>query len=174
MPLGENHMAMSEPTPDIRLDLGGGHAPAPGHINIDIVPEADIIWDLNKGLPVARVSELMSRDPKYIKVDSVKGVRCHHVIEHLDTIIPLMNDCYEVMKEGALFELSTPMAGSIQFWQDPTHKKGYVPESFLYFCEGSPFGKEQKEYGITARFKILKNRMGKRGDNWQLIVNLKK
>ena len=37
----------------MRLDLGGGtkNTVAPGHVNIDLVKDADIVWDLNKGLP---------------------------------------------------------------------------------------------------------------------------
>lgn len=144
----------------MRLDLGGGHAPTPGHINIDIVDEADYKWDLNKGLPTQIKAE-----------GHVEGIRSHHLIEHLHQIIPLMNDCYEVMKEGALFELSTPLAGTAQYWQDPTHVKGFVPESFLYFRKDSPFEKEQKEYGITARFEVIKCEVS---DGWQLEVTLKK
>jgi len=101
----------------------------------------------------------------------VEGIRSHHCIEHLDTIIPLMNDVYKVMKKNALFELSTPLAGTKEWYQDPTHKRAYVPESFLYFAKDSPFKKEQNEYGISARFEIIKNEVV---DNWQLEVALKK
>lgn len=146
----------------MRIDLGGGHAPTPGHINIDIVDEADIKCDLNNGLPMDFIGSSKGL---------VEGIRSHHLIEHLNHIIPLMNDCYEVMKEGALFELSTPLAGTPQYWQDPTHVKGFVPESFLYFRKDSPFEKEQKEYGITARFEVIRCEVV---DGWQLEVVLKK
>lgn len=145
----------------VRIDVGGGHAPAPGHINIDIVPEADIVWDLNTGLP--------KNDP--VIIGDVEGIRCHQVLEHLTSIIPLLNDCYDVMKEGAQMEISTPLYGSIQAGQDPTHIRCYVPETFLYFREDSPFEKEQNEYGITARFKIIKSEIL---DGWNLNVTLEK
>lgn len=151
-----------------RLDLGGGHAPTPGHINIDLVPEATIQWNLNEGLPKKTYGELMN------EVNNVEGIRCHQLIEHLDTIIPLMNDCYRAMLPDALFEISTPYAGTIQWYQDPTHKRAYVPESFLYFVDNSPFKKEQEEYGITARFEIVQAERGKGVDAWQLFVVLKK
>lgn len=140
-----------------RLDLGGGHVPAPNHINIDIVAEADIKWDLNKGLPPVIKNE-------------VEGIRCHQVLEHLTSIIPLLNDCWEVMKEGAVMEISTPLAGTTQAYQDPTHIRCYVPETFLYFKENSPFEKEQNEYGITARFKVKTYIL----DGWNLNVELTK
>lgn len=163
----------------MRLECGGGLCPAPGHINIDIIPEADIQWDLNKGLPntypIKPFINTMGDKVNMLIFDQIKntieGIRCHQVIEHLDTIIPLMNDCYQVMKEGALFEISTPLAGTTQFWQDPTHKKGYVPESFYYFIKDSPYKKEQDEYGITARFIIEKLEVL---DGWNLNVTLKK
>lgn len=145
----------------MRLDVGGGtkKTAAPGHINIDLTKDADIKWNLNKGLP-----------PE-IKKDSVEGIRCHQVVEHLDTIIPLMNDCYKVMKKGAILEISTPKGGSDPYWQDPTHKKGYVWESFIYFQRKSMFPEAQKEYGITARFKYLDHWME---HGWNLQVRLQK
>jgi SAM-dependent methyltransferase len=146
----------------MRLDLGGGYAPAPGHINIDLIPEADIVWDLNQGLPESIKGNYNI---------TIEGIRCNQLIEHLDTIIPLMNDCYDALKPGGLLEISTPKGGTDPFWQDPTHKKGYVKESFLYFCKDSPFSNEQKEYGITARF-VLEWELLEWG--WNLQVKLRK
>lgn len=147
----------------MRLDIGGGHAPAPGHINVDIVPEADIVWDLNKDLRLS--PELMD------KTNQVEGIRCHQVLEHLESIIPTMNACYELLKEEAQMEISTPLAGTTQAFQDPTHIHCYVPETFDYFSQNSPFAKEQKEYRITARFKIKKVEVL---DKWNLNVTLEK
>ncbi len=169
----------------MRLELGGGHAPAPGHVNIDIVPEADIVWDLNKGLPKRQIANWPNKfdvtDEKSLGngaylvsgIDEkffIEGIRCHQVLEHLHSIIALLNDCYSIMKEGAVMEVSTPLAGTSHYWQDPTHVKGFVPESFLYFQKDSPYTKEQKEYGITARFKVETEIL----DGWNLNVKLTK
>ena len=150
-----------------RIDIGGGHAPAPGHFNIDLVPEADSVWDLNKGLPTKDMLALNNG----VFGAFVEGIRCHQVLEHLTSIIPLMNDCYGVMKEGAQMEISTPLYGTTQAAQDPTHVRCYVPETFLYFQKDSPFNKEQNEYKITARFKIVKSEVL---DGWNLNVTLEK
>lgn len=149
----------------MRLDLGGGLVPAPGHVNIDLIKEADIVWDLNEGLP----DSVMHPSPEY--PEPVEGIRAMHVLEHLDEIIPLMNDCFEALQSGGKFEISTPLAGTPQYWQDPTHRRGFVPESFLYFVAGSPYEKEQKQYGITARFVIETNFVL---DQWQVCVTLVK
>ena len=144
-----------------RLDLGGGtkNTVAPGHINIDICKGADIKWDLNKGLP-----------PE-IEPNSVEGIRCNQLIEHLNTIIPLMNDCYKVLEPGGLLEISTPLAGTDPFWQDPTHKKGYIRRSFDYFCDDASTADAREEYGITAKFKVIWELLEW---EWNLQVKLEK
>lgn len=151
----------------MRADLGGGLAPAPGHTNIDIIPEADIVWDLNKGLPKEALANIWIDK----NILGLEGVRCHQVLEHLDTIIPLMNDTYAAMIQGALFEISTPYALSEQCWTDPTHKRGYTKDTFQYFVKNSPFQKEKDEYGITANFELVSCEIL---DGWNLNVTFKK
>lgn len=161
----------------MRLELGGGLAPAPGHINIDIIPEADIIWDLNQGLPKETTHKTTTGEKFDIivyRLHGTEGIRCSMLLEHLDNIIPLLNDCFDVMVPGALFEISVPYANTKESLQDPTHKRQFVEESFLYFCKDSPYQKEQNEYGITARFEIVKCEKGSGVDDWQLFVVLKK
>jgi len=174
---------MKEEKPkEISIDLGGGLAPRPGYINIDLIEGADIQYDLNYGLPMVNKKKgvykgtitALFQGVEPIHSNSVSFFAASHLLEHLDNIIPLMNDCYEALKPGGLFEISMPYAGTIEQYQDPTHKRAFVENSFLYFAEDSPFKKEQKEYGITARFKIIKNERGKGVDKWQLFVALSK
>jgi hypothetical protein len=145
-----------------RLDLGGGtqNTKAPGHINIDLCKGADIHWDLNKGLP-----------PEIMAGDQVEGIRCHQVLEHLVDVIPLLNDCYKILKEGALMEISVPLAGSDPFWQDPTHKRGWIRRTFDYFCDDSTTADAREEYGITAKFKVVWELLE---HGWNLQVHLQK
>lgn len=142
------------------VDFGAGLAKTPGHIGIDVIQGSDIVLNLDD--PLLKLP---------FKDESIDGARSHHFIEHIINIIPFMNEVYRCLKVGAVIELSTPNAFSSQFWQDPTHKKGFVPESFLYFRKDSPFEKEQKEYGITARFEVVRCEVS---DGWQLEVTLKK
>jgi SAM-dependent methyltransferase len=144
----------------MRLDLGGGtsNTKAPGHINIDICKGADINWDLNKGLPKGKFES-----------ESIDGIRCHQVLEHLHTVIPLMNDCYEVLKPGAIMEISVPLAGTSAYWQDPTHVRGFVRRTFDYFCDNDTTKDAREEYGITAKFKVIWELLE---DGWNLQVHL--
>lgn len=155
-----------------RLDLGGGtsNTKAPGHINIDIadIEGVDIVWDLNKGLPLAKNGYI---GDFLIEPNSIEGIRCNQVVEHLDTIIPLMNDCYEVLKEGGLLEISTPKAFTDAWAQDPTHKKMFVRRTFDYFSNDPTTKDAREEYGITAKFKIIWDLLE---HGWNLQVRLEK
>ncbi len=146
----------------MRLDLGGGTAntKAPGHINIDICEGADINYDLNLGLPV-----------EILNGEKIEGIRCHQVLEHLREVIPLMNDCYEVLKPGAIMEISVPLAGTDPFWQDPTHVRGFIRRTFDYFCDDESTKDAREEYGITAKFIVTWWTLE---HGWNLQVHLQK
>lgn len=168
----------------MRLDLGGGtkNTKAPGHINIDIadIEGVDIVWDLNKGLPKDALGISVAKeknypvsptDPWIVALEQIDGIRCHQVVEHLDTIIPLMNDCYEVLKPGAIMEISTPLAFTDAWAQDPTHKKMFVRRTFDYFCDDDTTKDAREEYGITAKFKVVWELLE---HGWNLQVHLQK
>lgn len=148
----------------MRLDLGGGTAntKAPGHVNIDICEGADVNWDLNKGLPMDFIGSSKGK---------IEGIRCHQVLEHLKEVIPLMNDCFEVLAPGAIMEISVPLAGTDPFWQDPTHVRGFIRRTFDYFCDDESTKDAREEYGITAKFKVTWDLLE---HGWNLQVHLQK
>lgn len=164
----------------MRLDLGGGteNTKAPGHINIDIadIPGVDIVWDLNKGLPLVELAKKLglvgSPESIFKQLEgSIEGIRCHQVVEHMDNIIPLMNNCFYVLKPGGLLELSTPKAFTDAWAQDPTHKKMFVRRTFDYFCDDPTTKDAREEYGITAKFKVVWELLE---HNWNLQIHLQK
>jgi SAM-dependent methyltransferase len=164
----------------MRLDLGGGtnNTKAPGHINIDIadIPGVDIVWDLNKGLPKNFIFRTKEGGIEFdnlgtFEPNSIEGIRCHQVVEHLDTVIPLMNDCFEVLKPGGILEISTPLAFTDAWAQDPTHKKMFVRRTFDYFCDDESTKDAREEYGITAKFKVVWELLE---HGWNLQIHLQK
>ncbi len=159
----------------MRLDLGSGgiKTKAPGHIGIDsaALEGVDIVYNLNFGLPDEIIKRVIRNIHGEIIGGAIEGIRCNQLVEHLDTIIPLMNDCYEVMEEGAILEISTPLAGTDAFYQDPTHKKGYILRTFDYFCDDPTTAEAREEYGITAKFTRIDSWIE---NSWNLQVRLKK
>ena len=112
-------------------------------INIDSSEdsEADIIYDLNKGIPM--------RD------NSIDEIHAYHLLEHIKEIITLMNECYRVLRKGGRMYIKVPQ-GDCAF-ADPTHVRFFNELSFRYYCE---YG-FQEIYGIKCKFKMIDQEVAK-------------
>lgn len=101
----------------MKLDLGCGDNKREGAIGIDWRRDssADIIADLNKGIPLAD--------------DSVDEVYASHVLEHLDDLDGMMREIHRVCKAGARVHVAVP-----SFWSslavNPHHRHFFVRHSF--------------------------------------------
>lgn len=69
------------------------------------------------------------------KDNSVDYILANHVLEHINNIVPFMNECHRVIKPSGVFHIEVPKAGTIAYWKDPTHVRGFVIETFRYFAE---------------------------------------
>lgn len=126
----------------MKLNLGCSDRHLNGYVNVDLCPPADQFADLSQPWPW--------------ETSSVECVQADDIIEHIADKIHFMNELHRVMKNSALAYIITPNAArGAGFWQDPTHKSGWVLNSFQYFQHGSfALGRLGKAYGITASFNI--------------------
>ncbi|MCK9519725.1 MAG: class I SAM-dependent methyltransferase [Dehalococcoidia bacterium] len=109
------------------LDIGcGGAKQVEASIGIDLAhaPAADILADLDRGLPFADAS-----------IDCVFAV---HVLEHVRDVVALMNDLHRVLKPGGSLHLMVPFAQHVNAIADPTHVRFFHPQTFKHFCRPSP------------------------------------
>ena len=135
----------------IRLNIGCGIVKLPGYLNCDLSPEVnpDKVVDLEKELP--------------FKTNSVDKIVAHHVIEHVQNVIPLLKDMYRVCKNGALIDTSVPHYANAAAWSDLTHVHAFAYTS-LDYVEYNPqvkhsVGKTQAhEYG-KMRFKFKRKEL---------------
>lgn len=142
-----------------KLHLGCGSHIKEGFINIDIIEHPDI---LQLDLEVGRLPF-----PK----GSVEEIQAHHIMEHLHEFPKLMNECHRVMKPGGHMVLSVPMYPSKQAFQDPTHVRFFVLETFYYFINGSPLYEQcGKSYGFLPWRRMYHNIL----NGWELAVKLDK
>ena len=130
-------------TKSLKLDIGCGLNKRDGYIGIDSSPDvgADYILDVShESLPFD---------------DSVvEEIYCAHVIEHINDIIPFMNECYRVLKPGGKMTILAPYYTAIQAYQDPTHVR-YISENFfLYFTDHYNNGNKTFNYGVNCLFEI--------------------
>jgi len=120
----------------LKLNLGCGLRRIEGYINIDKSKSSKADWIL----------DLEEQEIPFKDVDEIVAT---HILEHIKNIIPLMNDCYRVLKEGGRMFIEVPQGEGI--WADPTHVRAFSSLSFRYYC-GYPFS---EIYGITAKFKCI-------------------
>lgn len=86
---------------DLYVNLGCGHRPLTGWINLDCARGAavEVVWDVRDGLPFPS--------------GSCSAIFSEHVIEHLPKSDGerLLSECYRALQPGGVVRLSTPDAG---------------------------------------------------------------
>jgi SAM-dependent methyltransferase len=135
----------SQRQPAVQIDLGCGHSKAPGHIGLDQVPSAavDIVCDLEQGIPLPS--------------NCVDRVHANHLLEHIQHLDVLMREIYRVCRAGAAVAVRVPYYTSIGAFKDPTHKRFFTEETFLYF---GPLGSRncarwtRFDYGFGVHFAV--------------------
>lgn len=97
-----------ERTESLRLDLGGGKDPLPGHVNVDLreLPEVDI---------VASADDLPFDD------GSVDRIHANSLIPHIHDLNQAMEEWHRVLKPGGELELAATHAHSTGIVADPDH-----------------------------------------------------
>ena len=136
-----DHKSVSKP---VKLDLGCGKKKQEGFIGLDIkdMPGVDIVCDVTKGIS--------------LQDNSVQFVIADNLMEHIgDEFLDVMNDIWRVCKPGSMVKLIVPGVHTSAAFQDPTHKRFFVIETFDYFnAEHERWKLYGSTYGIKP-FKIL-------------------
>lgn len=123
-----------------KIDLACGQNPREGFEGIDLWPGAAIVHDLFKY-------------PWPIADNSCDELNCSHFIEHIpmievdqfgnqvpygqgqDALLRHFDEVYRILKPGAWITVVTPSARNNRAFQDPTHRRFIVAETFLYFSK---------------------------------------
>lgn len=82
-----------------RVQIGGGSNLLAGFTNIDIMPPADVIFDVREGLPVAD--------------SGTELIFAEHFLEHIDypvSVKKVIAECYRVLEPGGQLVLGVPDA----------------------------------------------------------------
>ncbi len=142
------------------LELGCGRTKHPNAVGIDRIslPGVDVVHDLN-------------RCPYPFEDNTFDEVYAIHVIEHLDSILAVMEEIYRITKPNARVVVITPHHSDAISWQDPTHKWHLNSYSFSYFEPTY-----HTNYYTAARF-VIKSREVELASIWkslgiQYLVNL--
>lgn len=131
----------------IKLDLGSGGPGRAGFYAVDhlALEGVDIIADLNQRfdlLPDNCVSHIYSR----------------HALEHVDRLLPLMNELHRLTRADGRIEIVVPHFSNVYGFSDPTHVRFFGLYSMYYFVarENQPSIRKVPSFYTNARFRIDK------------------
>jgi glycosyltransferase involved in cell wall biosynthesis len=124
----------------LKVDLGGGIDPRSGYLTMDIDGGADILCDLNDGIP--------------LEDNSVGVINASHVIEHLKDPIKTMREIHRVLVDGGWAFIQVPSTDGRGAWQDPTHVSFWNKHSFWYYTRAD---KARYIRNSTIRFQEFRN-----------------
>ena len=98
----------------VNINLGSGDTPQHGFINVDIknLLGIDIIWDLEE-FPWCFPDECADL--------LVASQLVEHINPHKGVFVKFMDEAWRILKPKGQFMIATPYAGSVGYYQDPTH-----------------------------------------------------
>lgn len=108
--------------------LGCGNDYREGWVHLDRAPFAhvDIVHDLNC-------------IPWPFEDLSVERIEAIDVLEHLHNTVAFMDECWRVLQPWGLLYVQAVGWQSENLWRDPTHQRGFHPDTFQYFDPRSPW-----------------------------------
>lgn len=108
------------------LDLGCGTIPK-AKMGIDRFPTPEV--------PDLIVMDLDRKDVRLPFSDgTLSGIITHHCFEHLlEGYLPVVDECWRVLREGGLLRIIVPLFPGKSAWEDPDHKRVFQKDSFLCF-----------------------------------------
>ena len=71
---------------------------------------------------------------------SASHIEAIDLLEHLDDVVGFMDECWRVLEPGGTLFVRAVHAESKNLWLDPTHKRGFIQETFDYFDPERPWG----------------------------------
>jgi len=135
----------------INLNLGCGEEPQRGFINVDMLnlPGVDVVWDLEEY-------------PWPFPENSIDLIVASQLVEHVNphkgNFIKFMDEAWRVLKVHGQFMLATPYAGSMGYFQDPTHCNPCNEYTWEYFDPISPMTKGALYLNYRPKpWKIVEN-----------------
>jgi hypothetical protein len=127
-----------------KLNIGCGTNKRDGWLNLDMSPNVDpeIYFDLNTIVEGARLP---------LEDDSINEMLMSHVIEHLPTPLPIMEELHRVASPLCELTIQVPYGSSDNAFEDPTHVRQYFANSFMYFSQPAY---AKADYGYRGDWQV--------------------
>lgn len=130
--------------PKVKLHIGCGKDYMEDYVNLDKSKDikADVYFDLESCAEGARLP---------FDDDTFEEIFAAHTLEHIENILPLMQELYRVAKHECVLLIRVPYGATASAFDDPTHVRYFYPSSFMYF--GQP-AYHRADYGYTADWRV--------------------
>ena len=119
------------------LQLGAGRRPLDGAVNHDLwqhAPWIDVAHDLD-------CTPWPWDDASFDKIVALD------VMEHLRLDVQVwLDECWRVLKPGGMLVLRLPQYSNPVSYRDPTHRRVYHPETFLYWDRRSALWQDYGQF----------------------------
>lgn len=133
-----------------KLNLGSGRIVIEGYTNIDVTqifshdgrPLVDHVLDLEKDI-------LPFED------NSVSEIVASNFLEHISNLKFVMNECWRVLSSDGVLIATVPICGTKSHWQDPTHKRCFIPEMLGYFVGSAEWNKDKPSHPRYADYGFM-------------------
>lgn len=91
--------------------------------------------------------------------NSVDEIWCSHYIEHVVDLCAFYKEIYRIMKVGATGIICAPFGKNNRAWQDPTHVRAIVEESFFYLDKNFRKSNKLEHYlaDVDFEFQVVYN-----------------
>lgn len=163
-------MAAAKP---LLLDLAAGQNPREGYEGVDIWPGAKHCADLWKfpwpwadgsvealhcshhieHIPCREVEERdILIDPKKDGIEAWEAAKKEWVGR--DMFFAFFDECWRILKNGGKMSVICPCARNNRAFQDPTHRRFIVAETFLYLNENFRKGNKLDHYRVKCDFNV--------------------
>lgn len=154
----------------LKLDLGCGQNPKEGFEGVDVL-----------GGQAKHVCDLFQY-PWPFASDSVDEIHASHLLEHIpareveprdlvsggavgnvsnaerfvgqDMLFAFMDECYRIMKKDAWMTAIVPSGRSSRAFWDPTHRRFFMQETFLYFSAEWRKMNNLDHYRVACNFGV--------------------
>lgn len=130
------------------LNIGCGTNKLPGAVNLDLHPDADVVFDLES---CGKRDSENARIEMPFPNDHFDSVQASHVLEHITNILPLMQELHRVTKPGGALFVRVPYGANPIAFEDPTHVRQFFPKSFMYFGQ---MAYNKADYGYRGDWKV--------------------
>jgi len=123
---------------EIRLDLGGGNDPEPGHLNVDL-------------RAAERVDIVAAADDLPFADGSVDRIHANSLVPHLPDLNAAIEEWSRVLKSGGELELAATHANSTGIVADPDHHSwSWTSDTPPWYDHGSEW-----DYYTDARLELV-------------------